>query len=160
MESTPKSPSEQKLKEKRLSMAEDVEVIELGDGEGNSKEPGIEDKIGLRNDEEINNGISQRPSNLKSIIFLFLIMANFIAFSTGVYLWNKERSVYSETLFAMNTKLKDIESVILCPTRELCLQITKDLNAYSKYKKYYRTLPIYGGTNIQSQIKSLKQKYD
>ena len=56
-----------------------------------------------------------------------------------------------------DNKNKDIESVILCPTRELCLQITKDLNAYSKYKKYYRTLPIYGGTNIQSQIKSLKQ---
>jgi len=56
-----------------------------------------------------------------------------------------------------DNKNKDIECVILCPTRELCLQITKDLNAYCKYKKYYRALPIYGGTNIQSQIKSLKQ---
>ena len=56
-----------------------------------------------------------------------------------------------------DNKNKDIECVILCPTRELCLQITKDLNSYCKYKKYYKVLPIYGGTKVQTQIKSLKQ---
>ena len=56
-----------------------------------------------------------------------------------------------------DNKNKDIECVILCPTRELCLQITKDLNSYCKYKKYYKVLPIYGGTKVQAQIKSLKQ---
>ena len=52
---------------------------------------------------------------------------------------------------------KKIECVILCPTRELCLQITKDLSTYSKYIKDYTVLPIYGGTKVTAQIKSLKQ---
>ena len=52
---------------------------------------------------------------------------------------------------------KKIECVILCPTRELCIQITKDLSTYSKYIKNYKVLPIYGGTKVDTQIKSLKQ---
>ena len=35
----------------------------------------------------------------------------------------------------INTKKKNTQSIILCPTRELCLQITKDLKLYSKYIK-------------------------
>ena len=52
---------------------------------------------------------------------------------------------------------KKIECIILCPTRELCLQITKDLSTYSKHIKNYKVLPIYGGTKVDTQIKSLKQ---
>ena len=52
---------------------------------------------------------------------------------------------------------ENIECVILCPTRELCLQISKDLNDYSKYMKYPKILPIYGGSKIESQIKGLKK---
>ena len=56
-----------------------------------------------------------------------------------------------------DNKNKDIECVILCPTRELCLQITKELNSYCSYMKYYRVIPIYGGTKVESQIKNLKK---
>ena len=52
---------------------------------------------------------------------------------------------------------KNIECAILCPTRELCLQITKDLNNYSKYIKDYKIVPIYGGTRVLDQIKSINQ---
>ncbi len=48
------------------------------------------------------------------------------------------------------------QTIILCPTRELCLQITKDLENYSKYKKGLKITAVYGGANIQTQIKSLK----
>ena len=47
------------------------------------------------------------------------------------------------------------QSIILCPTRELCLQITKDIEAYSKYLKDIKITAVYGGANIQSQIRSL-----
>ena len=56
-----------------------------------------------------------------------------------------------------DNKNKNIECVILCPTRELCIQITKDLTSYSKYMKYYTIIPLYGGTKVQTQIRSLKQ---
>jgi len=47
------------------------------------------------------------------------------------------------------------QSIILCPTRELCLQITKDLETYSKYIKKLKITAVYGGANIQTQIRAL-----
>jgi len=52
---------------------------------------------------------------------------------------------------------KNIESVILCPTRELCMQISKDLNDFSKHMDHYKIVPIYGGTRIEGQIKSIRK---
>lgn len=48
------------------------------------------------------------------------------------------------------------QSLILCPTRELCLQIAGDLNDYSKYVEGIKVLPVYGGSSIESQIRALK----
>ena len=49
------------------------------------------------------------------------------------------------------------QSLILCPTRELCLQIAGDLNDYAKYIKDMHILPVYGGSSIESQIRALKR---
>lgn len=49
------------------------------------------------------------------------------------------------------------QSLILCPTRELCLQIAGDLSDYSKYVDGLKVLPVYGGSSIDSQIRSLKR---
>ncbi len=49
------------------------------------------------------------------------------------------------------------QALVLCPTRELCLQISSDLSDYSKYIKGLRIQPVYGGSSIESQIKSLKK---
>ncbi len=48
------------------------------------------------------------------------------------------------------------QALILCPTRELCLQIAGDLNDYSKYMEKLKVLPVYGGSSIESQIKTLR----
>ena len=52
---------------------------------------------------------------------------------------------------------KVVQTVILCPTRELCIQICKDLEKYSKYISGLKILSVYGGTNIETQIKSLNK---
>ena len=49
------------------------------------------------------------------------------------------------------------QSLILSPTRELCLQIASDLKDFSRYLDGVRVLPVYGGSSIESQIRSLKQ---
>lgn len=49
------------------------------------------------------------------------------------------------------------QALILCPTRELCLQIAGDLSDYSKYIDALKVLPVYGGSSIDSQIKALKK---
>ena len=57
----------------------------------------------------------------------------------------------------INIDLVQPQAVILCPTRELCLQIADDLNDYSKYLSKLKVLPVYGGSSIESQIKSLRR---
>ena len=52
---------------------------------------------------------------------------------------------------------KAIQSLILCPTRELCLQITRDMRAYSRYINGVHITPVYGGTGIVPQIRDLKK---
>lgn len=49
------------------------------------------------------------------------------------------------------------QALILSPTRELCLQISSDLADFSKYIKGVKILPVYGGSSIESQIRSLKE---
>ena len=48
------------------------------------------------------------------------------------------------------------QAIILCPTRELCLQISKDMESYSKYIKGLKVTPVYGGASIVPQIQLLK----
>lgn len=49
------------------------------------------------------------------------------------------------------------QALVLCPTRELCLQISGDLTDYSKYITDLKILPVYGGSSIDSQIRSMKR---
>ncbi len=49
------------------------------------------------------------------------------------------------------------QAIVLCPTRELCLQITKDLTAYARQMRGIRVLAVYGGSSIGEQIKALRR---
>ena len=51
-----------------------------------------------------------------------------------------------------------IQALILCPTRELCMQITKDLRNYAKYLPEVLIVPVYGGASIELQFKDLAKK--
>ena len=57
----------------------------------------------------------------------------------------------------IDVKQRVPQALILCPTRELCLQIAGDLTDYSKYITDLKILPVYGGSSIESQIRNLKQ---
>jgi len=50
-----------------------------------------------------------------------------------------------------------LQSIILCPTRELCLQISQDLKKFTKYSKGFSVTAVYGGERIELQINSLKR---
>jgi len=56
----------------------------------------------------------------------------------------------------INTKAKLPQGLIICPTRELCLQITKDLEVFSKYLDC-NVVSVYGGTDIRRQITDVKK---
>ena len=57
----------------------------------------------------------------------------------------------------VNPDDKRTQAVILSPTRELCLQIAGDLKEYSRYIDNLHVLAVYGGSSIESQIRSLRK---
>jgi Superfamily II DNA and RNA helicases len=61
------------------------------------------------------------------------------------------------TLERVDPDDKSLQAVILCPTRELAIQVAEELRKLSKYMKKLNVLPIYGGQPIERQIKSLKK---
>lgn len=50
---------------------------------------------------------------------------------------------------------RQIQALVLAPTRELCLQIANDLKNYSQYMKDVKVVPVYGGESIITQFKAL-----
>ncbi|TAL46583.1 MAG: DEAD/DEAH box helicase, partial [Chitinophagaceae bacterium] len=49
------------------------------------------------------------------------------------------------------------QALIICPTRELCMQITKDLDTFKKKSDHLVVTAVYGGTSISMQIRDLKK---
>jgi len=56
----------------------------------------------------------------------------------------------------IKTNERDLQTIILCPTRELCLQIAQDIEKFAKHSKGVSVTAVYGGERIDVQIRSLK----
>lgn len=56
----------------------------------------------------------------------------------------------------IDPKNKKIQAVVLCPTRELAIQVAEEIRSLAKYMHGIKVLPIYGGQEIVKQIRSLK----
>lgn len=52
---------------------------------------------------------------------------------------------------------KKVQAIVLCPTRELALQVADEVRKFLKYQEGIKTLAIYGGQSIETQIKMLKR---
>jgi ATP-dependent RNA helicase DeaD len=61
-------------------------------------------------------------------------------------------------LHQLNPKSEHIQALILCPTRELCIQITNELQNFSKKLTSVKVVPVYGGSSMDTQVYGLKQK--
>ena len=57
----------------------------------------------------------------------------------------------------IDTDSRTIQGLILAPTRELCVQIAKDLESYCKYLREVKITAVYGGASIRDQISSIKR---
>ncbi|MDM1298095.1 MULTISPECIES: DEAD/DEAH box helicase [Empedobacter] len=56
----------------------------------------------------------------------------------------------------LDSNSKSVQAIILCPTRELCLQIAKELESFSADMRGVRVQAVYGGADIVKQIRGLK----
>lgn len=56
----------------------------------------------------------------------------------------------------MDSHLKKVQAIVLCPTRELAIQVSEEIGEILKYKKNVKIVPIYGGQSIDRQIRSIQ----
>ncbi|MDG1573508.1 DEAD/DEAH box helicase [Robiginitalea sp. M366] len=60
-------------------------------------------------------------------------------------------------LECIDTDSRTTQAIILAPTRELCLQITNEMQAYAKFIPGFSVVAVYGGASIQEQARALKR---
>ncbi|WP_462279816.1 DEAD/DEAH box helicase [Salinivirga cyanobacteriivorans] len=95
------------------------------------------------------------PIQAQTIPFLLNSRQDFIGLAqTGT---GKTAAFGLPALHLTDVEDKQTQTLILCPTRELCLQITSDLSKYSKRMRGLNVVPVYGGASIETQIKALKK---
>ena len=56
----------------------------------------------------------------------------------------------------INPKSRALQALVLCPTRELAIQVAEEIRKLAKFLHGIKVLPIYGGQDISKQIRSLK----
>lgn len=114
--------------------------------------------LGLR--EEITNSLRElnfeQPTPIQEQAIPFILNAenDLIAFAqTGT---GKTAAFGLPIIQQVDEDIYETQALVLSPTRELCLQIAKDLETYSKYLKRLKVVPVYGGADIDRQMKQLK----
>lgn len=60
-------------------------------------------------------------------------------------------------LSLIDTSIKQVQGLVICPTRELCMQIANDFAEYGKYMDGFHSVAVYGGTSIEGQIKQIRK---
>lgn len=60
-------------------------------------------------------------------------------------------------LHLVDAQSRQTQALVLCPTRELCVQVAKDVTAFAKYRTGLKVLAVYGGAGIEPQIGALKK---
>ena len=113
--------------------------------------------LGLRQEllKSIHNLGFEKPTPIQeqAIPYLLLDQCDFVGLAqTGT---GKTAAFGLPLLHRITSNTKIPKGLVICPTRELCLQISKDLAVFSKYLKT-KTIAVYGGTDIKKQITEVK----
>ncbi|MDD3078120.1 MAG: DEAD/DEAH box helicase [Paludibacter sp.] len=97
--------------------------------------------------------VQPMPVQEKTIPFMLEQSADLVALAqTGT---GKTAGFGLPVLNMIEPERKQVQSLILSPTRELCIQIANDLTNYAKYLKGIRIVAVYGGEDIRKQLKQL-----
>jgi len=117
------------------------------------------DKMGLS--PELLRGVTDAgfekptPVQEKAVPFLIKNRRDLIALAqTGT---GKTAAFGLPIIDAVDTGDKTPQALVLCPTRELCLQITTEFKKFAKYKAGLSIVGVYGGAPIDAQLRSLSK---
>ena len=99
--------------------------------------------------------VNPTPIQEKAIPILLSGTKDFVGLaSTGT---GKTAAFGLPLLQLVDVNVRSPQALVVCPTRELCVQITKDISNFSLNKKSIRSVAVYGGASIGQQIRELKQ---
>ncbi|MFA7410375.1 MAG: DEAD/DEAH box helicase [Bacteroidales bacterium] len=114
--------------------------------------------LGLR--QEILKAISEMgfeqptPIQEETLPFLFANRGDLVALAqTGT---GKTAGYGLPILEQTDLTDRSVQTLVLCPTRELCMQITGDMQKFARYLPQFKIIAVYGGTNIVPQMQALK----
>lgn len=97
--------------------------------------------------------ISPTPIQEKTIPLILNDRTDIVALAqTGT---GKTAAFGLPVLHQIEPNSRNVQALVLCPTRELCLQITNDLNNFTKFSQGIQIVPVYGGASINDQIRAL-----
>ena len=104
---------------------------------------------------ETHNFVSPTPIQEKVIPFILENKQDLIALAqTGT---GKTAAFGLPLLQMLDTSSKSVQAFILCPTRELCLQITRDLTSFAANMSGVNIVAVYGGASISNQQRDLRR---
>ena len=115
--------------------------------------------LGIREDilEAIEKKGYQNPSPIQErVIPVFLTGDKDIIWQAQTWTW-KTASFWIPLLQLIDSKAKTTKAIILCPTRELAIQVSDEINSFAPDNKI-STLLLYGGNPIRDEIRELKNK--
>lgn len=115
--------------------------------------------LGIREDilEAIEKKGYQNPSPIQErVIPVFLTGDKDIIWQAQTWTW-KTASFGIPLLQLIDSKAKTTKAIILCPTRELAIQVSDEINSFAPDNKI-STLLLYGGNPIRDEIRELKNK--
>ena len=95
------------------------------------------------------------PVQEKTIPFLLTGEGDMVALAqTGT---GKTAAFGIPLLERIDKDLKTVQALVLAPTRELCVQITKDIEHFAAHLPGIKCVPVYGGANIRDQIRGIQR---
>jgi ATP-dependent RNA helicase DeaD len=99
--------------------------------------------------------VEPSPIQKESIPFILNSKKNVIALAqTGT---GKTAAFSLPILNQIDTSERNIQAIVICPTRELCAQTAKGILQFGKHIKGLSVTPVYGGEGIDKQIRALKK---
>jgi len=94
------------------------------------------------------------PIQAESIPFLLSSQGDLLGFAqTGT---GKTAAFSLPIVNQIDDSKRHVQAIILCPTRELCMQIKRDIGHFAKHLPNVKSVAIYGGSSAYQQIKSLQ----
>jgi ATP-dependent RNA helicase DeaD len=99
----------------------------------------------------------EEPTPIQEKTIPFLIQENKDLVANAQTGTGKTAAFGLPILEQIDSEAKEIQALILSPTRELALQIAKDMDNFSEFMPHLKVIPVYGGASIETQINALKK---